>query len=65
MDEKSPIPPTPAEQRRHEAALRYTAERQELFLMLHDMVVEEVSRQMALKEQKEGGLWQKLASAFS
>ena len=51
--------------------MRYTAERQELFLMLQDMVVEEVSRQLALKEKvqeeesKHLGFWQKLTRAFS
>ena len=51
--------------------MRYTAEHQELFLMLQDMVVEEVSRQLALKEKvqeeesKHLGFWQKLARAFS
>lgn len=71
MDEQPTTIDSPTEHKRHEAAMRYTAERQELFLMLQDMVVEEVSRQLALKEKvqeeeaKQLGFWQKLARAFS
>lgn len=71
MDEQPTTIDSPTERKRHEAAMRYTAERQELFLMLQDMVVEEVSRQLALKEKvqeeesKQLGFWKKLTRAFS
>ncbi|MBO4826840.1 MAG: hypothetical protein J5506_06370 [Prevotella sp.] len=53
------------ELQRHEAALRYTDERQELFLMLEDMVKDEVARQMVVMKQRPKGFWSRIKQAIS